>query len=401
MVNDDLKTKAIDSPEISTFDISGGGLIAKLLSYFHVSLLRWQQAVALLCIAWLPLAIMTFVDGTFYTGVSMPFIMDYSRQGRLLLGVPLMIIIHDLVYERMPMVLEYLANVMMTPEDRERFIHGPLQKAKRRNNSMWMQVTLLLIIAGVSFSPIGGARFLDVNAAADSWIVSKNQGTGTLSMAGKWMQYVSIPVFQFLVFRWLWRYTTWVVLVYRISKIHLKVRPTHPDGAGGLSILILAQRGFSFVFFVCGIVISSHMTAQYTQHQVSFDTLKIEILGFVLLSLITIFSPLFLFTRKLIWEKYMGHLYLGKAGANASEIFEEGWVKQMSASRVSSGSVLDPSDQADLTSVYRYLQNLSVVPFRLGDLIQISLILFMPFIPIFFMEFSIMELLEKILGVLL
>jgi hypothetical protein len=400
-----MKNSRLEKPFQDTenllFDVSGGGLISILLRRFNLPLLRWQQAVALLCIAWLPLAVMTIVDGTFYKGVSMPFITDYSRQGRLLLGVPLMILIHDLVYERMPVVLEYMANVMMTPEDRERFIQGPLRKAKRRNNAMWMQVILLLIIAGVALSPMGGARFLDVNAAADSWIVSTHQGPGVLSMAGKWMEYVSIPVFQFLVFRWLWRYATWVVLVYRISRFQLKLRPTHPDGAGGLGILILAQRGFSFVFFVCGMVISSNMVALFTQHQVSFDVVKLEILAFVLLSLIMIFSPLLFFTRRLIWAKYLGHLYLGKAGVNASERFEDEWVSQLSAGKTKPEGVVDASDQADFTNVYRYLQDLSVVPFRMGDLIQISLVLFLPFIPVFFMHYSVAELLEKIVGVLL
>jgi hypothetical protein len=189
--------------------------------------------------------------------------------------------------------------------------------------------------------------------------------------------------------------------VYRISRFQLKLRPTHPDGAGGLGILILAQRGFSFVFFVCGMVISSNMVALFTQHQVSFDVVKLEILAFVLLSLIMIFSPLLFFTRRLIWAKYLGHLYLGKAGVNASERFEDEWVSQLSAGKTKPEGVVDASDQADFTNVYRYLQDLSVVPFRMGDLIQISLVLFLPFIPVFFMHYSVAELLEKIVGVLL
>ncbi len=400
MENSQLR-KPLQEPENLLYDVSGGGLISLLLQRFGLSLPRWQQAVALLCIAWLPLAIMTLIDSTFYSGVSMPFIRDYSRQGRLLLGVPLMILIHGLVYERMPMVLEYLANVMMTHGDRERFIQGPLRKAKLRNNSMWMQSILLLIIAGVALSPMGGGRFLDANAATDSWIVSTHKGPGVLSMAGKWMQYVSIPLFQFLVFRWLWRYAIWVVLLYRISRIQLKLRPTHPDGAGGLGMLMVAQRGFSLVFFVCGIVISSNMVALFAQQQVSFDVVKIEILAFVLLSLIMIFSPLLFFIRGLIWTKYMGHLYLGEAGVNVSERFEDEWVSLMSEKKETAGGTVDPSYQADFTSVYRYLQDLSVIPFRLGDLIQISLIFFLPFIPVFFMHYSVAELLEKILGVLL
>jgi hypothetical protein len=143
------------------------------------------------------------------------------------------------------------------------------------------------------------------------------------------------------------------------------------------------------------------MVALFAQHQVSFDVVKIEILAFVLLSLILIFSPLLFFIRRLIWAKYMGHLYLGKAGVNMSERFEDEWVSLMSEKKETAGGTVDPSYQADFTGVYRYLQDLSVIPFRLGDLIQISLTLFVPFIPVFFMHYSVAELLEKILGVLL
>jgi hypothetical protein len=114
-----------------------------------------------------------------------------------------------------------------------------------------------------------------------------------------------------------------------------------------------------------------------------------------------IFSPLLFFIRGLIWTKYMGHLYLGEAGVNVSERFEDEWVSLMSEKKETAGGTVDPSYQADFTSVYRYLQDLSVIPFRLGDLIQISLIFFLPFIPVFFMHYSVAELLEKILGVLL
>jgi hypothetical protein len=114
-----------------------------------------------------------------------------------------------------------------------------------------------------------------------------------------------------------------------------------------------------------------------------------------------IFSPLLFFTRRLIWAKYLGHLYLGKAGVNASERFEDEWVSQLSAGKTKPEGVVDASGQADFTNVYRYLQDLSVVPFRMGDLIQISLVLFLPFIPVFFMHYSVAELLEKIVGVLL
>jgi hypothetical protein len=97
----------------------------------------------------------------------------------------------------------------------------------------------------------------------------------------------------------------------------------------------------------------------------------------------------------------MGHLYLGKAGLKASERFEDEWVGPMSEEKGMKADMMDPSSQMDYTGVYRYLQQLSIVPIRLGDLILMALVLFIPFIPVFFMQFSIIELLEKLMGVLI
>jgi hypothetical protein len=394
-------TAGIPDPDFDTYDISGGGLITKGLSYFRMSLSRWQQAIVLLCITWLPLAILTLRDGTFFGGVAIPFISDYTRQGRVLLGIPMLILIHNVVYKRMPLVLQYMAEVLMLPRDREQFMHGALHKAKVHSNSTWMQSILLMLVIGVALSPMGGARFFDTNAEAGSWILSRHGEAGKLSAAGRWMQYVSIPVFQFLMVRWLWRYATWVLLIYRISKIPLQLRPTHPDGAGGLGILILAQRSFNSLFFVFGIVLSSNMVSGFVQGIRSFDTIKVEIFGFVVLALIITFLPLLFFTRMLIRTKYLGQLYLGRAGLNASERFEDEWVRQMSEKKEKAEDTMDPSFHTDYTSLYRYLQDFSIIPIRLGDIVVNALVLFLPFIPVFFMQYSVIELLEKLMGVLI
>jgi hypothetical protein len=180
----------------------------------------------------------------------------------------------------------------------------------------------------------------------------------------------------------------------------LGLRPTHPDGSGGLGILILAQRNFNMFFFVCGIIISGNMVAGFQAATVSFDTVKIEILAFILLSLIVILFPLLFFTGKLIMTKYLGNLYLGKAGLHASERFEDEWVHDMAEKKQLGGETVDPSVHVDYTGVYRFLQDLRIVPIRLGDIALIAIVQFIPFVPVFFMRYSIIELMEKILGLL-
>jgi hypothetical protein len=390
----------MQSVAAENYDISGSGLVQKLLAVYHVHITRWQLAISLLLITWFPLALLTFIDGTFNGGVQLPFIMDYSRQSRLLLGIPLLVLIHEVVYRKIPMVLQYITEVLILPGDRQQFISVTLRKSKSYSNSAWVQGVMILLIFGLALSPIGGGRFFEANGGEGSWIMSADAGTDNLSRAGRWMQYVSIPVFQFLFARWVWRYGVWVALLYRISRMNLRLHPSHPDGAGGLGILVLAQRNFNVFFFVCGLVISGNMVASFQSATITFDTVKIEILGFILLTLLVIFFPMLFFTGKLIMTKYQGNLYLGKAGLHASELFEEEWVKGMAEKQQISRETVDPSMHADYTGVYRYLQGMSIVPIRLSDIILISIVQFLPFIPVFFMHFSIIELMEKILGLL-
>jgi hypothetical protein len=393
--------KRSQDADTDMYDISGGGIITRVLQHFNISMSRWHLALAVVCVAWVPLAILTAIDGTFIGGADTPFIKDYSRQGRLLLGVPLLIIIHNLVYGKLPLVLQYVAEVLMWPREREIFIKGALQKAKRSGNALWLQAFLMVLVVVVAISPLGGARFFDTHDEVNSWIFTKQSGIVTTSPAGKWMQYVSIPVFQFLYIRWLWRYLMWVVLMFRISRIPLRLRPTSPDGAGGLGILMLAQRNFHFFFLVSGVVLASNMVTGYARGYLSFDALKVEIFGFLLLSLILIFFPLFFFMRQLVMTKYLGLLRMGRGGENITSSFEDQWVQDVSGKGARTDEPMNPSVQMDYTSIYRNLMSFSIVPIRIGDIVLIALVLFTPYVPLFFMHFSVGELLEKIIGVLL
>jgi hypothetical protein len=40
---------------------------------------------------------------------------------------------------------------------------------------------------------------------------------------------VSLPVFQFLFWRWNWRLLLWWQLIWRISRLDFQLIPTHPD----------------------------------------------------------------------------------------------------------------------------------------------------------------------------
>mgnify|MGYP003694592673 CR=1 FL=1 len=67
-------------------------------------------------------------------------------------------------------------------------------------------------------------------------------GGRQLSAAGWWFVYVSLPLFQFILFRWYFRLFVWMRFLWQVTRCDLSLVPTHPDRAGGLGFL-LRHRG--------------------------------------------------------------------------------------------------------------------------------------------------------------
>jgi hypothetical protein len=382
------------------FSLTEYGFITLVLKKFKIDQKRWILAILVLCLSWLPLVIFTAIDGTLYSGTGLPFLEDIAIQGRLFVGIFILILIKHIVYRRIPRVLQYISEVLIPPNDKEHFISGALQRAKKSTDSKWSEIILLLVVSILALSPTDPTSLFLAQRESGSWLISLKDGKEVLSFAGNWAQYISIPIFQFLLLRWLWRYIVWVILLYRISKINLTLKPTHPDGSGGIGIIFLAQRNFLMFFVACGLVISCVMINFLLNKGISFDTLKIQILGFIIFSIILIVFPLLFFMGKLARTKYEGLLELSKAGINLSKKYEDEWVKPMGNEKKIAEDTVDPSIQVDYSGVYLLLQELRILPIRVGDIMIMAFALYLPFIPLFFIQFSIVELLQKLMGLL-
>ncbi len=70
-----------------------------------------------------------------------------------------------------------------------------------------------------------------------SWAVEIAGDSAHVTLAGWWSVICSAPLFYFLLFRGLWRYIVWAMLLWRIASLKLRLVATHPDGKGGLAFL--------------------------------------------------------------------------------------------------------------------------------------------------------------------
>ena len=84
-----------------------------------------------------------------------------------------------------------------------------------------------------------------------SWAVEIAGDGAHVTLAGWWSVICSAPLFYFLLFRGLWRYIVWAMLLRRIASLKLRLVATHPDGKGGLAFL--AEYPNAYSMFVFGI----------------------------------------------------------------------------------------------------------------------------------------------------
>ena len=76
-------------------------------------------------------------------------------------------------------------------------------------------------------------------------------------LAGLWYWLVCLSLFRFLMFRWLWRVALWWCFLWRVARLDLHLVATHPDGAGGLGYLEVAQTYFAPLVLAVSAVMSA------------------------------------------------------------------------------------------------------------------------------------------------
>jgi len=394
----------LQSPE--GFSLSSGGPFNRALELMRLHNKQGKLMGLSLCITWLPLLILTLFEGTLYTGRELPFLKDVAMHARLLVALPMLIMIELTIDSKVYVVIKYLAEELMSLKDRQDFLATSFQRARKLTNSALTEIILLLIVIGITVSFVRGGVYATLEDGTTSWMTYTREASQRMSVAGYWAIFISIPIFQFLILRWLWRYIIWVMLLFLLSKAKLNLMPTHADRAGGLGIIMIAQRSFNLIFVAGGVAISGRLIEQLIKHPDAFESIKRQGIAYIILCLVFLLVPLLFFMGKLFKIKNEGLLRMSNLGATLSRRFEHEWVNNLQIEekivkkKIEEETEVDPSMIFDYSGMYDTLQQLRTVPVTPRDLIGMGLILFVPFIPIPFIHYSVVELLHKIAGLL-
>ncbi|HQW01818.1 MAG TPA: hypothetical protein PLR30_05040 [Saprospiraceae bacterium] len=378
-----------------------GGLFRKVQMKLGVHNHQGILALAGIVFAWLPLVVFTTIHGTLYDGAATPFLQDVAMHARILIALPVLILIRNVIGIKTTAAIKYMSDSLLDSEERHQMVSVTLPKMRRLACSSLTELILILLIVASVFSLTRSGAYGELLGGASTWKFTSESGQSMMTLAGKWAFYISIPFFQFLLLQWIWRYIVWIMLLFRFSRLPLLLLPTHADRAGGLGILILAQRSFSFIFVAGSLVISGQLIVHIMNAPDDILMVQRVGIGYIILCVILLLLPLVFFIDKLVKIKQIGLLHMSKLGTDMSRVFESEWLNDQSLEKRIEDKHVDPSMAYDYASMYDNIQQLRVVPVTLRDIASLVLTIALPFIPILFVYYSAAEVLQKIIGLLM
>jgi hypothetical protein len=357
-----------------------------------------RRAVFLSLLTWLPLLVISAIEGVALgQAVKIPFLHDFPVSVRLLLAIPLLIAADSVIDGRiMESVRHFVRSGLVEEKNFPEFRSTVRQTLRMRDSFLAEGIMVAVVIVSTAFLR------MEFSGSSSTWQFLVSPSGATRTMAGWWHVFVSLPIFQFLMARWLWRYLIWCWLLWRISRLPLRLIPTHPDRAAGLGFLGMAQAKFGMIVLAFSSILSSHWGAEILFGGASLADYRMMIPGYVVLVLFVLLGPLLVFSLRLFDVQRQGLLDYGALANQYTRSFDRKWI----GGEAPEGEALigspDIQSLADLGNSFAIVREMRFAPIDLWTtIVPMAAFTVVPFLPLALTVFPFDEIIKMIIGLLL
>jgi hypothetical protein len=384
------------------FSLVLGGPLFQLLRRAHLAddalMMVRRRVVVIALLAWLPLLGLAAAEGHLLDGsVAVPFLKDVEVHVRFLVAMPLLIVAELVVHRRMRPVLQQFLERNLVPENAMGRFEAAIGAAFRLRNSVLAEVLLIGIVYGVGVL-IVWRQFMALDTA--TWYATPSAEGSTLSLAGMWYGYVSLPVFQFLLCRWYFRLFVWARLLWQVSRIDLSLVPTHPDRVGGLGFVASTSHAFAVLAVAHGALLAGPLANRIFFLGATLTDFKAEIAGLVALMLCVALGPLLVFAPQLAEAKRTGLREYGTLAERYVREFDAKWLRGAAPADEPFVGSADIQSLADLGNSYEVVRGMRVAPITRDAILQLGAATLVPIVPLLLTIMPLEELVKMLFGML-
>ncbi len=384
---------------VADFSLATSGRFETILGWLGLSDTSTRgyikRSIALVLVSWLPLLVLSVVQGLAWGNrVNMNFLEDFAIHLKYLLVLPLLIFSEHSVDHRIKeLTAQFFKSGVLGEKDLPAY--GQLKKStKKLSVSAWADwVILLIIIVNITF------RWIKYLPHMSVWMQYPDDQGGHTSWAGFWYAFISLPVIQYLLLRWIWRWIIWLIYFTKISRMPLQLTPAHPDKAGGIGFLGIPPAPFLHVILAMAILIATTIAEKVFWMNDRLPAYYPVMIGFALLSVLINVLPLIVYMGPLARQRRKGIFEYSTLIKNHHRAFEEKWLGKSDVNMLLGSQ--DASSTTDLNSTFDTVMGMRLFPFNLKTMLSSIVIAVLPMLPLLAFEYDWVDLLKKIAGMLL
>ncbi len=354
-----------------TFSLTDGGpfyrLVVRLRMLRASGMVRsWWLAAAL----WSPLALGELARQALGLPED-PTLHDFAVHTRLLVGLPLMFVAERLLEPACRGAIRSLyEGKLADPGHLDRIV----ARGERLRDAWWVELALATLA-------IAGGQLALWQVTGSGGMFYGGQHVGTWSFPRVWYSLVALPVVQFVMFRWLWRWMIWCFMLVRISRLPLAALATHPDHAAGLAPLAAPITGLAVFVLATSSVLAGAWGTELVAHRTTVQALVPGFLTYLAIVTAIAILPLLLFCTHLFRARRVTLLEYSEFAHQYMKRFHERWV----ASKHDPDEFLGTSDiqsLADIGSAFEVIETTRIVVFGPRQLVELWLFAAVPMLPL-------------------
>jgi len=383
--------KTANDSHLQAFSLFGGPLyrLGRRLGLVRGVENTFWLGVAIGLFAWGVLVALTLAMGHGHRVFSLQAI---GAHVRLLGALPLFFLCETWVFPRMTEFVRDIVRAGLVPEAEVPVLQSAIRRTRRLSDA-WLAESLFLCVSFVSplFDTLIGAPGQTGKLGA---LLSTSEGRVGCVLI--WYASFCLPLFRFLILRWLWHLALWYLFLWRVQKVKLNLIPTHPDQTAGLGYLEVVHEHFAPLAVAVSIVYAASFAEDISSGAMTFGTLNL-LIPILLFGVAVLFiGPLFIFTPKLWVCRIKGWRHYMDLSSRYVEAFDRKWIKGENAKCEPLVGTADLQSLADLTNSVNLVREMRWIPMGKRLLVSLAAAVIVPLLPLLLLKYPITELAEKL-----
>jgi hypothetical protein len=341
---------------------------------------------------WSVLFVLALVEGLCHVLFSTVLI---ARHVRLLVGIPLLFVCEAFIDPRFTAFVYGIVRSQVVPAAARPALESEIARITRWKDA-WLPEAFFLVAAVLLALTMRTGNFFDYLSGLAG--ISNPRVLGETTWTSQWNWMVCKPLFQFLLLRWLWRLALWCFFLWRMSRLELRLVPTHPDHAGGLGFIELVHTEFIPLVLVISATQSASLAQEIALGRMTFDTIYSGVVFVLLVYAVLFLGPLLIFSRKLWQCKVKGMSDYSALAERYVNEFDRKWLGADPAPGEPLLGTSDIQSLADLSNSVSIVRDMRLVPVSPSIMMYLAVAALLPLLPLVLFKYPIADLLPKFFG---